>query len=530
MPARQSRVVGWSPVPKARPGSRARTTSPGARRWRRHVGRMTMPRPTRRTGKWAFQASAQSVSCTMRTCRSPIGRSPNAWRCPSAVRAPAIASLRAAPLPAGTYARTTAGPDGSTAARRPSSRSVNVGSTLVPLGANRPRTSLTASTASGTRLALARETNLVALVDACRNRDPQRPRLFDSTLAMTGLAGALDDPAFAPAARTGGDVDHLAEHRLAYRPDLAPALALRAGGRRGAGLGPRPATGRTSIQDRELDLLLGPRHGFLECDPEVVAQIASGGRPSVSGAAGRCPTEERVEDVAEAGEAGAEARVRAAAHARSAEHVVRLASLGIRQDLVRLVDLLEPDVRLGILADVGMPLLRQPAEGALDVGVGRTPHHAQDLVVVALRHHAGKSTYRALQRRPSYVPASSRARARTSRSISAVRRPVNVFCWLGWYEPTSRYGPTWASAPCPNAGRGRAGWPRVARARRAASQPNRPSGTMTDTSSRIASSRARYGAQLSRSSMVGLLAGGAQRTAAARYASLSARPSFARRL
>src|SRR6266545_3606499 len=370
-------------------------------------------------------------------------------------------------------------------------------------------------TTAGTRLALARETNLVALVDARRNRDPQRPRLFDSTLAMTGLAGALDDPAFPPAARTGGDVDHLAEHRLAYRPDLAPALALRAGGRRGAGPGPRPATGRTAIQDRELDLLLGPRHGFLERDPEVVAQIASGGRPSVSGAAGRCPTEERVEDVAEAGEAGAEARVRAAAHARSAEHVVRLASLGIRQDLVRLVDLLEPDVRLGILADVGMPLLRQPAEGALDVGVGRTPHHAQDLVVVALRHHAGKSTYRALQRRPSYVPASSRARARTSRSISAVRRPVNVFCWLGWYEPTSRCGPTWASAPCPNAGRGRAGWPRVARARRAASQPNRPSGTMTDTSSRIASSRARYGAQLSRSAIVGLLAGGAQRTAAA---------------
>ncbi len=34
----------------------------------------------RMTGKYAFQASAQSASWTIRVVSSPIGRSPNAWR------------------------------------------------------------------------------------------------------------------------------------------------------------------------------------------------------------------------------------------------------------------------------------------------------------------------------------------------------------------------------------------------------------------------------------------------------------------
>ena len=63
--------------------------------------------------------------------------------------------------------------------------------------------------------------------------------------------------------------------------------------------------------------------------------------------------------------------------------------------------------------------------------------------------------------------------------------------------------------------------PVVASARSPASQPNAPSATMTRTSVSSASSRARNGAHVSRSSIVGLLAGGAQRTAAAMYVSVS---------
>ena len=100
--ARHSRVVGWRPVPNAMPGSSARTTSSGWRRCRRQVGRITSRRPTRRTGKCAFQASAQSSSCTIRVRSSPIVRSPNAWRCPSASAVSAAAASAADASRAGT--------------------------------------------------------------------------------------------------------------------------------------------------------------------------------------------------------------------------------------------------------------------------------------------------------------------------------------------------------------------------------------------------------------------------------------------
>ena len=92
---------------------------------------------------------------------------------------------------------------------------------------------------------------------------------------------------------------------------------------------------------------------------------------------------------------------------------------------------------------------------------------------------------------------------------------MNVFCWLGWYVPRSRYGPTAASAPCPKRGFGRTTWPSAASSRSPASHAYEPSATITRTLASSPSSSASHGAQVSRSSIVGLLAGGAQRTAAA---------------
>ena len=53
---------------------------------------MTIRRPTRSTGKCAFQALAQSASWTIAAARSPIGRSPKAWRWPSSRSARATAA------------------------------------------------------------------------------------------------------------------------------------------------------------------------------------------------------------------------------------------------------------------------------------------------------------------------------------------------------------------------------------------------------------------------------------------------------
>jgi hypothetical protein len=62
----------------------------------------------------------------------------------------------------------------------------------------------------------------------------------------------------------------------------------------------------------------------------------------------------------------------------STDHVVDLAPLGIGQDLIGLVDLLEPLDRLGFGVDVRVPLLSELAEGALDLGVVGVALDAQD--------------------------------------------------------------------------------------------------------------------------------------------------------
>ena len=79
-------------------------------------------------------------------------------------------------------------------------------------------------------------------------------------------------------------------------------------------------------------------------------------------------------------------------------------------------------------------------------------------------------------------PATSTARRRTASSIGRVSHRVNVFCCDGWNEP-SRVGPpsTTTSTPCPNRGRGRRPYARLA-----ASKPNAPRPTTTAGAARPA--------------------------------------------
>ena len=229
----------------------------------------------------------------------------------------------------------------------------------------------------------------MALVDAGRDRYPQLLASFRPPFAMTRRAGVLDDPALALAARAGADVDHLAEHRLADRADLTATLALRTGRGLRAVLRPGPGAGRAPVEDRELDLGLEAVDRLLERQTEVVAQVAADRRASVAGPRpGAGAAEERIEDVPEAREAGPEpASLTGATEARLAERVVGLAALRVRQDLVGLVDLLEPGVGRRVLAHVRVPLLGELAERALDLGLRRPTGDAEHLVVVALRHH-----------------------------------------------------------------------------------------------------------------------------------------------
>ena len=65
-----------------------------------------------------------------------------------------------------------------------------------------------------------------------------------------------------------------------------------------------------------------------------------------------------------------------------------------------------------------------------------------------------------------------------------VSLPVNVFCWLGWKQPSSVNRPTATSTPWPKRGFGRAvSTPSAASARSAPSHANAPSATITRTRS-----------------------------------------------
>ena len=152
---------------------------------------------------------------------------------------------------------------------------------------------------------------------------------------------------------------------------------------------PAPGAGVAAPEGAELDLLLDAPDRLLEGQAQVVAQVRADGWPTPTAGSRRTLAEERVEEVAEALEApeGPEA-LGPGTHARAPEGVVGLAALGIGEDLVGLVDLLEALVGARFRVDVGVPLLGELAEGLLDVGVARAARHAEDVVVVALAGHA----------------------------------------------------------------------------------------------------------------------------------------------
>ena len=110
---------------------------------------MTIRRPTRRTGKYALQASAQSVSSTRRVWKSPNWPQAERLEMPQVARDIGDGRVGCRPIrPRAPRPWTVAGRLGSTRAPRPSSTRSNAGSTEVPAGAYRPRILLTASTAS----------------------------------------------------------------------------------------------------------------------------------------------------------------------------------------------------------------------------------------------------------------------------------------------------------------------------------------------------------------------------------------------
>jgi hypothetical protein len=123
----------------------------------------------------------------------------------------------------------------------------------------------------GSPLALAGDPELGAVVDAGGNLDLERALGLDLALAVARLALLGDDaPGAAAVAARAGD----AEEALLER-DLPRASAGGAGGRPGAGSGPRARAGLAGLTPGDADLGLRSERRLLERDLEVVAEIGA---------------------------------------------------------------------------------------------------------------------------------------------------------------------------------------------------------------------------------------------------------------
>ena len=138
-----------------------------------------------------------------------------------------------------------------------------------------------------------------------------------------------------------------------------------------------------------VDLVLRTEDGLGEVELGDDLEVGPAHRAGPSGAApaeGALAAEERVEDVADAAEAGegiTTARLPGAADAGVAEPVVASPLLRVAQDLPRLGDLLEVVLGVGVVGvGVGVQLPRLGPVGPLDVVLGGVARDAEELVEV----------------------------------------------------------------------------------------------------------------------------------------------------
>src|SRR5437867_2215153 len=238
--------------------------------------------------------------------------------------------------------------------------------------------------------------------------DVEGRRRLDAALPTTRRARALRPLPTAPALRARGDADELGEP-----PGLAPAHLALAVARRARheppALRPRPPARLAGRGAGDLQLLSRPPVQLVERDADRDLEVASPPRappggtpaeeireeaPAEGGAAEEGLEEvlaEQVPDVAAMGEAGPVEVLPAPdllLQPLAAVRVVDLPLLVVREDLVRLGELLEPLLRdlLVALRHVRVVFLREAAVRPLDLVRARGSGDPEDVVVVPLSH------------------------------------------------------------------------------------------------------------------------------------------------
>ncbi len=235
---------------------------------------------------------------------------------------------------------------------------------------------------------LAGDTDALAVVDAGRDVDVERPRLRDAPRTAALLARVLDDLPAPTTVRARVRADELAEDTARHLVQATAPFAARTGQRLRAGLDAVAAADLAGDRDleRHLDLHAAGRSDELDLDlgSDVGPSLLRGAARS---AAEDVVAEERGEEIAETAHVEVGRCEAARAEARMAVAVVEGSPFRAGEHFVRLRHLAEPDLRLRLAGDVGMQLAREPAERLLDRGVVGVAGDAEQLVVVAVGAH-----------------------------------------------------------------------------------------------------------------------------------------------
>ena len=223
-------------------------------------------------------------------------------------------------------------------------------------------------------VALAAQTNPLAVVDSGRNVDRKRA-LLDHPPRTAALRARLLDPAArarARGARLG--TDELTEDAARHLLQSSRAVARRAGRDLRSRFRTVSAAAGAGGGDLERNVARDTLRGFDEFYLDRCREIGAARAPAPAATAEQdVVSEEGREEIGEAAEVDVPRLKTAAAQAGMAVAVVEVARFRVRQHLVGLDDLLEPLLGIWSLGDVRMQLAGEVPERLFDLRVARRP-------------------------------------------------------------------------------------------------------------------------------------------------------------
>jgi hypothetical protein len=209
--------------------------------------------------------------------------------------------------------------------------------------------------------------------------------LETGTMAVRAFIG--NDFSFAVALPAKGGVDKLAEEATLYPPHLTGAITSGATHGLSARAGARAAAGGTELGTGDLYLFLTAQGCFFKGNGDIVTQVITAPGRLAGGGSGA--SEKGLEDIPEAAEIKSleSPPPEKALGTAVPEAVICRTFIGVRENLVSLIDLLELFRGAVILTAVGMILESQLPESLPDILGGGVAGNPEYFIIVTLYSH-----------------------------------------------------------------------------------------------------------------------------------------------